>query len=171
MLLSLIFDLQLRLPGCRIIIFTGSRDKTFRLLLREGISLDSIELVYTGRWGLCEPETGFFRSQAWVWKNIRWTRRSDIFLIGPGTQFKDVTRRFRPLFFLSWAILALVLGTPNAFIGMGYWKIEGCLCQKELKLIANRSAFISTRDEASAQKLAILGVLGSRIFSLTNLPT
>lgn len=168
LLVSTIFGLRQKFPGCRIIIFTGCREHTRQLLLREGMPLDSFELVYTGRRGVLEPALPFFQSLAWVWENARWIRRSDLFLIGPGTQLQDVTRRFRLLFFLGRAILALALRTPYAFIGLGYWKVGGWLCRTTLRFTGNRAVFLSTRDRASASALTGLGIRRSRIVALAD---
>jgi polysaccharide pyruvyl transferase WcaK-like protein len=168
LLLATIQGIKSRCPECRIVVFTGKREHTQLFLLREGIPLDSFNLIYTGRWGLREPGLPFLRSLSWIGGNFLWISRSDLLLIGPGTQFQDVTRRFRLLFFLSRAFLAIVLRTPYAFIGMGYWRVTGWLCRKALRFTANHSAFLSTRDQGSACELAALGIKHSKIIPLAD---
>lgn len=89
-------------------------------------------------------------------------------IIGPETQFQDVTRRFRLLFFLSRAFISLILKTPYVFIGMGYWRVNGWLCRTALRFTANRSMFLTTRDQGSAWDLITLGVKPSKIIPLAD---
>lgn len=168
LLLSTIQGIKSRCPECRIVVFTGRREHTQQFLLSEGIPLDSFELIYTGRWGLREPGFPFLQSLRWIGGNLLWISRSDLLLIGPGTQFQDVTRRFRLLFFLFRAFLSIMMRTPYAFIGMGYWRVNGWICRKALRFTANRSVFLTTRDKGSALDLATLGVKPSKIIPLAD---
>ncbi len=123
LLLSQIEGIRARCLDCGIAIFSGVPVHTKKLLDRELISYDHIEIVYTGRLGIREPGQSFPHSLGWFARNLREISRGRLLVIGPGNQLQDVTMRFRVVFFLSRAVAAWILRTPYAFVGIGYYQL------------------------------------------------
>lgn len=168
MLASQIKNIRARDPECRFVIFTGTREHTQKLLYRENIGLESIKINYTGRRGLLEPSVSFPRSLIWIFQNVREIRRADLLIIGPGNQIQDVTRRFRVVFFLAQAVLAWILRTSYAFMGIGFYELRSSFCRWLFRVTCNRAAFISTRDRGGGDKIRELGVRRTEIFPLAD---
>ncbi|UCE19702.1 MAG: polysaccharide pyruvyl transferase family protein [Gemmatimonadota bacterium] len=167
--MALVRGIRARLHDCTIVAFTANRKNTERLLVREGIEPESVRTVYSGRWGLFEPESPPLLSILWIFQTFRWIHRSDLLLIGPGNPIKDDTNRFKLLFYLSRAVIAYLLKTPYAYIGVGVgnvtWRVSRCF----FKIFGNRAVFISARDLVSAEKLSELGIDGPKVISLADL--
>jgi polysaccharide pyruvyl transferase WcaK-like protein len=168
LLVSQIEHIRRRCPDCRIVVFTGNRDLTRQMLQRQEIALTGIRLVYTGRWGLAEPDLAFPGSLAWFFRNILEIFRADLLIIGPGNQIQDVTRRMRVVFFLSRAVLAWLLRTPYAFLGIGFYELRNAFCRWLLRFTGNRAAFFSTRDQGGADKTREIGLAPEKIVALAD---
>lgn len=168
MLLCQLRGIRTRDSDIRFVIFTGEREHTRGFLERENIGIESIRINYTGRRGLLEPGVRFPKSLAWIFQNSREIGRADLLIIGPGNQIQDVTRRLRVVFFLAQAVLAWVLRTPYAFMGIGYYELRSSFCRWLFRMTCNRAAFISTRDKGGADKIRELGVKGEEIFALAD---
>lgn len=166
---ALINGIRAKFDNCRFVIFTANRRNTKKLCTREHIPLESILPVYSGRWGIFEPESHFLVSLLWIFQTFRWIYKSDLVLIGPGNPVQDDTNRFKLLFYLSRAVLACLFKTPFAYIGIGVDKVTWIVSRLLFKKIGNKAVFISTRDYLSGDELSDLGIYATKVVSLADL--
>ena len=169
MLVSQILGIRNRYPDSRLTIFTGDCERTRTLLSREKISEQDIDIVYSGRKGLAEPDVISPRCFFWMYNNVRAIAQADLLVIGPGNQIQDVTRRFRVLFFLARAVLAWMFKTPYAFMGIGYYELRSRFCRWMFRFTANRASFVSTRDVGGAERIVAEGITETRVVALRDI--
>lgn len=169
MLIALINGLRATIFPGHIVIFTADISQTQNLFIREGISLDGIQLIYSGRLGLLEPGKPIRSSLTWILKTARWIFKSNLLLVGPGNPIQDNPHQDKLFFRLSTSAVARLLGTPYAFIGIGIDRVTGKPTEYFLKKIGNKALFISTRDKKSSDALLPLGIKNNKVVSLTDI--
>ena len=158
------------LPHVReVVVFTADLQKTSELFEREKLKADLVRLVYSGRWGLREPNKPLLKSLSWPFVTVRALKKSNLHLIGPGTIIKDSNNAFFLLFWLWRALLSSVLRRPFAFIGIGVGHIRFFHSKIFLRLIAKKAKFITTRDSISLAQLKNLHVASPRMESYPDL--
>lgn len=147
----------------QINILTSNCNNTLAMLKRENYFNKKINLIYSGRWGLQEPDEELKYSFNWIFKLIFALKRSTLHLIGPGNLLKDDTNPFFAVFWLSKALISIIFFRKIAFIGIGVANINYFHSKLFIKFIMNRSTFITTRDDKSISKLEKLQVNKSLI--------
>lgn len=169
MLTALIYGLRKAIPQCHIVVLTADIAHTQHLFVREGISLERIRIIYSGRRGVREPGKPFYSSLSWILKTIKWLFKSNLLLIGPGAPIQDNPPKDKLIFHLYRAAIARLLGTPYAFIGIDIDRTAWKPTEYFLRKIGKKALFISTRDKRSAEALAPLGIKHSKLVPLTDI--
>jgi polysaccharide pyruvyl transferase WcaK-like protein len=169
LLVALLRGIKAKFDNCRFVVFTADRKNTKKICAREHIPLESVMTVYSGRWGVFEPERSSLTSLLWILETFHWIYKSNLLLIGPGNPVKDDTNRFKLMFYFSRAFLAYLLKTPFACVGIGVGKVTWNISRLFFKKIGNKAAFISTRDSLSADELSDLGIHATKVISLADL--
>lgn len=169
MLVTQIRNIRRRFSHCEIVIFTANRDNTKQLLQREGVAFGSLRTIYSGRWGILEPGSQFPKAWLWIFQNAWWIYKSDLLLLGGGKPISDYLNRFKLLFYVSRLLLAYLLRTPYAIIGIGVGHVTWFLSKLLVKFIGNRAVFIAVRDKHSMNVFQELGVDSNKIVQLTDL--
>jgi polysaccharide pyruvyl transferase CsaB len=85
-------------------------------------------------------------------------RGSDMLLSGGGSLLQDTTSMRSLLYYLWVERLAYSQGVPFMFYAQGIGPLRRHLSRTLVRMVANRAAYITVRDEPSAQLLATLGV-------------
>ena len=169
MLTTLISGLRTTTSPCHIVIFTADIPQTQNLFVREGISFEGIRFIYSGRLGILEPGKPIWASFSWLFKTAKWIFKSNLLLIGPGNPIQDNPHQDKLFFHLTRALIARLLRTPYAFIGIGIDRVAWKPTEYFFKMIVNKAIFISTRDKKSAETLNSLGIKCSKVVSLTDI--
>ena len=104
-------------------------------------------------------------------------RASDLLLSGGGSLLQDTTSVRSLLYYLWVARLALHTPIPLMFYAQGIGPLRRAMSRTLVRMVANRAAYITVRDESSARLLTALGVSGPPIeitadpaFALTPAP-
>lgn len=150
-------------------ILTANCKNTLTLLKKEKYFNKKINLIYSGRWGLQEPDKELKYSFKWILKLILALKKSRLHLIGPGNLLKDDSNPFFAIFWLSKALISIFFLKKIAFIGIGVANINHFHSNLFIRFIMNRSKFITTRDNKSISKLEKLHVNKSLIRSYPDL--
>lgn len=95
--------------------------------------------------------------------NLSMVRRvlgdTDLLLSGGGSLLQDTTS-MRSLLYYLWVMrLAYSQGVPVMFYAQGLGPLRRSLSRTLVRMVANRAAYITVRDEPSARLLAALGVV------------
>ena len=90
-------------------------------------------------------------------------RESDLLLSGGGSLLQDTTSVRSLLYYLWVARLALNTPIPLMFYAQGIGPLRRAMSRTLVRMVANRAACITVRDEASARLLVALGVSNPRI--------
>lgn len=157
LLLALVDGLSKTLNLNQLVIFTADVAKTGALLAREKSNGAYIRLVYSGRWGLRQPQMPFLKSFSWLTDSVALLKKSDLHLIGPGTIIKD-SNRFFVAFWLVRAFLSFLLRRPFAFIGIGVGEVRFCHSRLLIRWLLNVARFVTVRDTSSLAELGKLHV-------------
>lgn len=153
----------------RIVVFTSNIEKNINLFNREGLNHDSLEMIYSGRWGLKEPNRKNVKSYSWFLKNYTALKKCDMHLIGPGNIIKDNTNRFLATFWILRGFLSHLLRKPFAFFAVGVADVNHFHSKFLIKKVLNKARFITTRDNASLEKLRRLSVNVPYMYSFPDL--
>ncbi len=99
--------------------------------------------------------------------NLSMVRRvlseTDLLLSGGGSLLQDTTS-IRSLLYYLWIIrLAYSQGVPAMFYAQGIGPLRRALSRTLVRMVANRAACITVRDEPSARLLTSLGVTRAKI--------
>ena len=104
-------------------------------------------------------------------------RASDLLLSGGGSLLQDTTSVRSLLYYLWIARLARQAGKPVMFYAQGMGPLHRPISRLLVRQTANRAAFLTVRDEPSAQLLKAIGVTNPRLevtadpaFALTPAP-
>ena len=104
-------------------------------------------------------------------------RDSDLLLSGGGSLLQDTTSARSLLYYLWIARMARRAGKPVMFYAQGMGPLHRPISRLLVRLTANRAAFLTVRDEPSAQLLKAIGVTNPRLevtadpaFALTPAP-
>ena len=116
--LAVIQGIKKNFRDAKIVIFTSNVSKNLKLFEREGLDYRSFDIVYSGRWGLREPDRKGLNSYSWILNNFMKLKKCDIHLIGPGNIIKDNTNRFLAAFWLLRGFLSYVLRKRFAFFSI-----------------------------------------------------
>ena len=90
-------------------------------------------------------------------------RECDLLLSGGGSLLQDTTSARSLLYYLWIARMALGLGKPILFYAQGMGPLNRKISRVLVRRIANRAAFLTVRDEPSAQLLRSIGVTNPRL--------
>lgn len=90
-------------------------------------------------------------------------RESDMLLSGGGSLLQDTTSVRSLLYYLWIARLAYSLGVPVMFYAQGLGPLRRPMSRALVRVVANRAAAITVRDEESARLLAAIGVTNPTI--------
>ena len=142
----------------KINILTGNCKNTMAMLKREQYLTDRINLIYSGRWGLREPNRNLKYSFNWILKLLISFKTSTLHLIGPGNIIKDNTNALFVCFWLSKALFSILFNRKFAFIGIGVAEIRHFHSKIFIKFVMNKASFITTRDRKSISNLKKLHV-------------
>ncbi len=85
-------------------------------------------------------------------------RASDLLLSGGGSLLQDTTSVRSLLYYLWVARLALNTPIPLMFYAQGIGPLRRAMSRTLVRMVANRAAYITVRDESSARLLAAMGV-------------
>lgn len=85
-------------------------------------------------------------------------RQSDLLISGGGSLLQDTTSFRSLLYYLAVVRLGRMAGVPVMFYAQGMGPLRRRLSRLLVRLTANRVAYITVRDEPSAQLLAAIGV-------------
>ncbi len=157
LLLALVDGLSKSLNLNHLVIFTADVAKTESLLAREKCNNRSIRLIYSGRWGVRQPDSALLKSFSWLAHTVAALKKSDLHLIGPGTIIKDSNRYF-VVFWLIRALWSLILRRSFSFIGIGVGEIRFWHSRLLIRWLMNKAQFISVRDTSSLEELGKLNV-------------
>lgn len=95
-----------------------------------------------------------------LWPILCALRRADAFISGGGGLLQDVTGRFSVAYYLGLVLLARLLGKPAVLYAQGFGPVRRPVNRLLVRLVVNRAALVSVRDETSRQELQRLGVKG-----------
>ena len=151
--LAVINGIQQNFRNNKIVIFTSNVEKNIRLLEREGLNHESFDIVYSGRWGLKEPNRKNVKSYFWIVKNFAELRKCDMHLIGPGNIIKDNTNKFLAAFWILRGFLSHLFRKPFALFAIGVADVHHFHSKFLIKKLLNKARFITTRDNTSLEKL------------------
>ena len=90
-------------------------------------------------------------------------RESDMLLSGGGSLLQDTTSVRSLLYYLWVARLALNAPIPLMFYAQGIGPLRRSMSRTLVRMVANRAATITVRDESSARLLAAIGVTNPKI--------
>ena len=90
-------------------------------------------------------------------------RESDLLLSGGGSLLQDTTSVHSLLYYLWVARLALHTPIPLMFYAQGIGPLRRAMSRTLVRMVANRAAYITVRDESSARLLTAMGVNGPPI--------
>lgn len=169
MLVTLIRNIRRCLSPCEIVIFTANRNNTKKLLKREGVPLEFLRTVYSGRWGILEPDRRFLGTALWIFETFFWIYKSDLLLLGGGIPIYDETNHFKLLFYLSRPMLSYLLNTPYSFVGISSGKVTWRFSKVLTKFLGNRTKFIAVRDFQSVTEFQALGIAKRKIIPFADL--
>ena len=85
-------------------------------------------------------------------------RESDLLLSGGGSLLQDTTSVRSLLYYLWVARVALNMQVPIMFYAQGLGPLRRAMSRSLVRVVANRAAYITVRDEASARLLTTIGV-------------
>ncbi len=85
-------------------------------------------------------------------------QRADVFILGGGSLFQDVSSLKSVVYYYGITQLALWLKKPVLFLGQGFGPLNSSIAQKLVKNICNNVKKIYLRDEGSLQLLQRIGV-------------
>ena len=85
-------------------------------------------------------------------------RESHLLLSGGGSLLQDTTSVRSLLYYLWVARVALNMQVPIMFYAQGLGPLRRAMSRSLVRVVANRAAYITVRDEASARLLAAIGV-------------
>lgn len=85
-------------------------------------------------------------------------RECDLLLSGGGSLLQDTTSVRSLVYYLWIARMAFRLGKPVMFYAQGMGPLHRPISRLLVRLVANRAAFLTVRDEPSAQLLKRIGV-------------
>lgn len=85
-------------------------------------------------------------------------RESDLLLSGGGSLLQDTTSVRSLLYYLWVARVAFSVGVPVMFYAQGLGPLRRSFSRTLVRMVANRTAAITVRDEPSARLLASIGV-------------
>ena len=156
--LAVIKGIKTNFKKIKIVIFTSNVGKNINLFKREELNYESFDIIYSGRWGLKEPNRKGLKSYRWIIRNFIELRKSDIHLIGPGNIIKDNTNRFLATFWILRGFLSHLFRKPFAFFAIGVADVDHFHSKFLIKRIINKARFITTRDNTSLEKLRQLNV-------------
>lgn len=156
--LAVIDGIKKHLRAHKIVVFTSNVEKNINLFKRERLNHNSLDIVYSGRWGLKEPNRKNLGSYSWIIKNLQDLRKCDLHLIGPGNIIKDNTNRFLATFWILRGFLSHLLGKPFALFAVGVADVNHYHSKYIIKKLLNKARFITTRDNTSLEKLRQLKV-------------
>lgn len=105
--------------------------------------------------GATAIRSGVFRGAI---STVRAIRRSDLLIIGGGGIIQDATSLGNLVFHLSRAVMALAMGTPYTFCGVGIGPLKRKISRKMTAMACARSMIVSVRDSESARLLASIGI-------------
>ena len=142
----------------RIVVFTSNVKKNLELFKREGLDRNNLELVYSGRWGLREPNRKNVAAYYWIARNMTELKKCDMHLIGPGNMIKDNTNPFLASFWILRGLLSHFFRKPFAFFAVGVADVHHFHSKFLIEKILNKARFITTRDGTSLKKLRQLNV-------------
>lgn len=90
---------------------------------------------------------------------LRSLLRCDVFISGGGGLLQDVTGRgLSIVYYLGLVVLARLLGRPVVFYAQGFGPVRSFFNRLLVRLVANRAAIITVRDQGSLDDLVALGV-------------
>ena len=167
--IAVINGIQKNFKNTRIVIFTSNVEKNISLFKNEGINHESFDIIYSGRWGLKEPNKKNRKAYFWIIKNFITLRKCDIHLIGPGNLIKDNTNKFMATFWVLRGFLSSLLRKPFALIAIGVADVNHSYSKFLIKHILNKARFITTRDNTSLEKLRQLHVNAPQMNSFPDL--
>ena len=90
-------------------------------------------------------------------------RESDLLLSGGGSLLQDTTSIRSLLYYLWIARMAFQMGKPVMFYAQGMGPLRRPLSRWLVRLVANRAAYLTVRDEPSALLLKTIGVTNPRL--------
>ena len=90
-------------------------------------------------------------------------RESDLLLSGGGSLLQDTTSVRSLLYYLWVARVALNASIPLMFYAQGMGPLRRNMSRTLVRMVANRAASITVRDESSARLLAAIGVTNPKI--------
>ncbi len=167
--LAVIDGIKKNFKSPKIVVFTSNVEKNINLFKREGLNHNSLDIVYSGRWGVKEPNRKYLRSYSWIIKNFLELRKCDMHIIGPGNMIKDNTNRFLATFWILRGFLSHLLRKPFALFAVGVADIGHYHSKFLIKRILNKARFITARDNTSLVKLRQLKVHAPHMDSFPDL--
>jgi polysaccharide pyruvyl transferase WcaK-like protein len=153
----------------RIVVFTSNVERNIRMFEREGLYNDVLDIVYSGRWGLREPDKRNLTAYSWITRNLAELRQCDLHLIGPGNMIKDNTNPFVAAFWILRGYLSHLLKKPFALFAVGVADVNHFHSKFLIKKLLNKACFITTRDHTSLEKLRQLSVGVPHMYSFPDL--
>jgi len=94
-----------------------------------------------------------------IWQIIRELSTADLFLSGGGGLLQDRTGQgLSVAYYLGLVFLARLLGKPAVLYAHGIGPVKRACNRLLVRLVANRAAQVSVRDEASLAELVAMGV-------------
>lgn len=156
--IAVIKGIQKLFKHVRIIVFTSNVEKNINLFKREGLNYYSLDIIYSGRWGLREPNRKNVAAYYWMAKNLTKLKQCDMHLIGPGNMIKDNTNPFLASFWILRGFLSHFFRRPFALFAVGVADVHHFHSKFLIEKILNKACFITTRDATSLEKLRQLNV-------------
>lgn len=136
-----------------ISVLSANPNNTRNNLLKNNISVDHVQILYSGRYGLSDPSSSGMHRFSWILKQIREIHNCDLILIGPGTILQDKTNRLFILFWYSRILIARIFGRDFGFLGIGVGVVDHWISKSIVKNIGKTALFTITRDQASKEVL------------------
>ena len=97
-------------------------------------------------------------------RQVRTTlRQSDLLISGGGSLLQDTTSARSLLYYLWIARMAFQAGKPVMFYAQGMGPLKRKMSRLLVRQVANRAAFLTVRDESSAQLLKAIGVTNPNV--------
>lgn len=90
-------------------------------------------------------------------------RTADLFLLGGGSLFQDVTSAFSVWYYAAHGAWALARGCPVGFYAQGVGPLRRSVSRRVVAALARRSVLLQVRDADSARVLHRLGIPEERV--------
>jgi polysaccharide pyruvyl transferase WcaK-like protein len=151
-------------------ILSADPNNTRNNLTKNNVSLENINVIYSGRHGISDPSVGGVTKFAWIIKHIKEIFNCGSILIGPGTILQDKTHKLFIFFWFSRILIAKIAGKDFGLLGVGVGEVHHWASKQMLKYIGKNAVFTITRDRTSKEILLMdFGFDTKRIYDLVDL--